>query len=156
MYFCSIECTTNLFKHCNLNIAFRATSTTQQQLAKEQINNKNPSGIHKLKCNTCNNVYVGQSGRSTNIRHKEHVRHIKTNNPQSAYALHILQNRHGYGPIVDTLQLLKTCPKGTHMNCWEALYMPVFHQHGILITEQQASDCNPLYGSYKRNENPST
>jgi len=31
------------------------------------------------------------------------------------------------------------------MNCWEALYMQAFHQHGILIVEQQVSDSNPLY-----------
>ena len=31
---------TNLFKHSNLNIAFRATKTVQQQLSKKQINNK--------------------------------------------------------------------------------------------------------------------
>jgi len=31
------------------------------------------------------------------------------------------------------------------MNCWEALYMQAFHQHGILIAEQQVSDSNPLY-----------
>jgi len=90
-------------------------------------------------------VYAGQSGGSINIRYKEHVRYIRTNNPQSAYTLHILQNRHEYEPIVDTLQLLKTCSKDTHMNYWEALYMQVFHQHGILIAEQQVSDSNPLY-----------
>jgi len=136
---------TNLFKHSNLNIAFRATNTVQQQLSKEQINNKNPSGINKLKCNTCNNVYVRQSGWSINVRHKEHVGYIRTNNPQSAYALHILQNRHKFEPIIDTLQLLKTCSKGTHMNCWEAFYMQVFHQHKILIAEQQVGDSNPFY-----------
>jgi len=102
-----IRCITNLFKHSNLNIAFRATNTVQQQLSKEQINNKNPSGIYKRKYNTCNKVYAGQSGTSINVRHGEHVRYIRTNNPQSAYALHILQNRHVYGPMVDTLQLLK-------------------------------------------------
>jgi len=134
-----------MFKHSNLNIAFRATNTVQQQLSREQINNKNRSGIYKLKCNTCNNVYVGQSGSSINVRHKEHVRYIGTNNPQSAYALHILQNRHEYGPIIDTLQLLKICSKGTHMNCLEALYMQVFHKHKILIAEQQIGDSNPLY-----------
>ena len=30
--------------------------------------------------------YVGQTGRSTEIRHREHIRYIKTNNPISAYA----------------------------------------------------------------------
>ena len=90
-------------------------------------------------------MYDGQSGRSRNVRHGEHVRYIRTNKSQSAYALHILQNRLEYGPIVDTLQLLKTLLKGTHMNCWEALYIQNFRQHGILIAEKQVGDSNPLY-----------
>jgi len=73
-----------LFKHTDLNIAFRATNTSQQQLSEKQ-NNINPNGIYKLKCNTCNKSYVGQ----------------------------ILQNRHEYGTIENTLQLLKTCRKST-------------------------------------------
>ena len=51
---------TNLFKHSDLNIAFGATNTLQQQLPEKQ-NNTNPSGIYKLKCNTCNKTYVRQS-----------------------------------------------------------------------------------------------
>jgi len=101
--------------------------------------------IYKLKCNTCNKAYVGQSGRSINIRHKEHIRYIRTNNPLSAYAINVLQNRHEYGTIEDTLQLLKTCRKSTRMNCWETLYMQIFHQHKVLNTEQQVSDINPFY-----------
>jgi len=72
-------------------------------------NYTNPSRIYELKCNTCNKAYVGQTGRSIGIRHKEHISYIRTNNPQSAYAMHILQNRHEYGKIENTLQLLKTC-----------------------------------------------
>ena len=118
---------TNLSKHNDLIIAFRATNTLQQQLS-EKRNNKNPSGIYKLKCNTFNKAYVGQSGISIDIRHKEHIRYIRTNNLQSAYAKHILQNRHEYGTIENTQQLLKTCRKSTLMNCWETLYMQIFHQ----------------------------
>ena len=73
------------------------------------------------------------------------MRYIRTNNPLSAYALHILQNRHEYGTIADILQLLKTCRKDTRMNCWEVLYIRVFHQNKVLITEQHISDTNPLY-----------
>ena len=115
---------TNLFKHSNLKIAYRTTNTIQQQLT-ERTSNKNPSGVYKIKCNTCDNVYVGQSGRSIKVRHKEHIRYIRTNNRLSAYAVHILQNRHEYGTMEDTLQLLKTCRKGTRMNCWETLYVQV-------------------------------
>jgi len=109
---------TNLFKDSNIKIAFRTTNLIHKQLSKGPYNIQNPSGIYKLKCNTCNKIYVGQSGRAIDIRYKEHIRYIRTNNLQSAYATHILQNRHKYGPRNDTLQLLKACTKGTCMKCW--------------------------------------
>jgi hypothetical protein len=31
------------------------------------------------------------------------------------------------------------------MNCWEALYIQVFHQQKVLIAEQKLSDSNPLF-----------
>jgi hypothetical protein len=105
-------------------------------------------GIYKLKFNTCNNLYVGQSVSSINVRHKEHVRYITTDDPISAYTLRILQNRHECGTIAYTLQLLKACSKGTCMNCWLAfiyLFMQIFHQHKTLITDQKFNDPNPLY-----------
>jgi hypothetical protein len=77
----------------------------------------------KLKCNTCNGVYVGQSHRAINVRYKEHIRYIRTNNPKSVYATHILENRHEYGTRESTLQLLQACQKGTRMDCWDALYI---------------------------------
>ena len=42
-------------------------------------------------------MYIGQSGRPITMRHKEHVRYVRTNNPISAYAQHILNNQHEYG-----------------------------------------------------------
>jgi hypothetical protein len=52
----------NLFKHNNLNIVLRATNTIHQQLADKIVKTStNSSGLYKLKCNTCNNSYVGQS-----------------------------------------------------------------------------------------------
>jgi len=80
---------TNLFKDTNINIAFRTTNTIQQQLSREINNSTNPSGIYKLQCNTCKMAYIGQSGRSIATRYKEHIRYIRNNSPQSAYAMHI-------------------------------------------------------------------
>ena len=111
-------------------------SPTCQQLTEKPTQN-NPSGIYKLKCNTCNRAYIGQSGRSTAVRHKEHVRYIRTNNPTSAYALQILNNKHDFGTTEETLKLLKPCHKGPQMKCWETFYMQLFHQH--------VNDINPLY-----------
>jgi len=53
--------------------------------------------MYKLQCKTCNKSYAGQTGSSIEIRHREHTRHIQTNNPISAYALHVLNNRDQYG-----------------------------------------------------------
>jgi hypothetical protein len=64
-------------------------------------------------CPTYTPLQVGQSGRAINVRHKEHTRYIRTKNPKSAYAAHILDNRHEYGTEEDTLQLLQACQKVT-------------------------------------------
>ena len=88
-------------------------------------------------------MYVGQSGWASNVRYKEHIRHIRTNNPKSAYATHILEIMHEYGTKENTLQLLKACQKGTSLDCWKALYIQAFHQQKVLITEQRVNDTNP-------------
>jgi hypothetical protein len=90
-------------------------------------------------------VYDGQSGRAINVRYKEHIRYIRTNNPKSAYSTHTLNNRHEYGKAEDTLQLLQACQKGSRMDCWETLYIQAMHQQKILINEQQVNDTNPLF-----------
>ena len=127
-----------------VNIAFRATNTIRQQISDKQTIN-NPCGVYRLKCNTCNKVYVGQSGRAITQRYKERIRYIKSNNPVSAHATHILQNIHEFGPEKDTMQLVKKCQKSSHMDCWEALYMYAYRKQHILIDEQQVNDTNDIF-----------
>jgi hypothetical protein len=92
--------------------AFRATNIIYKQFNDKILQNKiNSVGIYKLKCNTCDNSYVGQTGRSIEARHKEHTRYIKTNNPFSAYALHIFNNRHKYGNTKHTTVQTQNTPQ---------------------------------------------
>jgi hypothetical protein len=135
---------TNLFKNTEISIAFKATNTIYQQLT-EKTQYKNPSGIYEIKCNTCSKKYVGQSGRPISVRHKEHIRYIRTNNAISAYAAHILNNRHEYGTSESTLRLIQQCRKGQKMNIWENLYIQMYRQQNRLIAEQQVNEPNPLY-----------
>ena len=135
---------TNLFKQTNLNIAFKSTNTINQQLS-HKLDNTKPSGIHETKCNTCDMVYVGQSGRHITTRHRERTRYIRTNNPNSAYAMHILNNKHEYGTANETLKLLKPCNKCFKMNCWKSFYIQIYRQRDRQITEQLTGDYNPLY-----------
>jgi hypothetical protein len=93
---------TNLFKQTNIGVVFKTTNTTQQLLKQKQTSNTqeiDKSGIYKLTCNNCQMVYIGRNSRRFKRRYQEHIRYIKYNNPQSAYALHILYNRYDYGPI---------------------------------------------------------
>jgi len=87
----------------------------------------------------------GQSSRAIFARHKKHIRYIRNNNSISAYTMHIVHNRHQFGPADETLKLLKPCNKGTKMSCWEALYMHMHYKQGILIPKQQVTDTNPLF-----------
>jgi hypothetical protein len=67
---------TNMFKNTNVRIAFKATNTIMQQLTRK-TKNDNPAGVYRIKCNTCNRAYVGQTGHDVTTRYKEHIRHIK-------------------------------------------------------------------------------
>ena len=101
--------------------------------------------VECTKCNTCSKNYVGQSGRPITIRHRGHIRYIETNNPASEYATHILNNRHEYGTANDTLKLIHPCRKSKKLNHWENMYIQIYRQQNLLITEQQVNEPNPLY-----------
>jgi hypothetical protein len=90
-------------------------------------------------------VYVGQSGREIKTRYGEHISYIRNNKPLSAFAQHVLDHNHEYGRSTDTLQLLKHCPKGKIMNCWEAFFIQKLKQETNLIAEQITQATNPLY-----------
>jgi hypothetical protein len=54
---------------------------------------------------------MGQTGRNMTLSYSEHKRYIKFNEPKSAYALHILNNKHEYGTIQSTMKVLKDAKK---------------------------------------------
>ena len=114
---------TNIFKNTNLHITYRVSNTTHKLLKIYHRNKDIYTNIYSLKCNTCNMQYVWQTGRNLKTRFSEHHRYIRTNDPKSAYALHILNNRHEYGPLQPTMELLKICNKGWRMNTMESSYI---------------------------------
>ena len=61
-----------------------------------------------------------------------------------AYAMHILDNRHEFGPAEETLKLLKPCSI-RHNWFLGSLFIHLHHKHNILIAEQHANDTNPLF-----------
>jgi len=139
---------TNLFKQADIKIAFKNMNMVKQQTRPKDHGmtpDHNKSGIYKLKCKTCNKAYIGQTSCNLSLRFREHIRYIKNNDPQSAYAQHILQNIHEYGTLADTMTLLKPIHDSTKLIPYEQLFIQAFHHTGDLIDEQSATEHNPLF-----------
>ena len=62
----------------------------------------------------------------------KHIRYIKNNDPRSAYALHVLNCRHEYGNIDDTMTLLKQINTPTLLLSYEQMYIQSFHHNNEL------------------------
>ena len=107
---------TILFKHTNVGISLKNTNNLQQRTKPETDNKvleQDKSGIYELTCNTYHMSCNGQTSRSLKQRYQEHIRYVKNNEPQSAYALHILNNKHEFDPNKDTMTLMKHIDKTT-------------------------------------------
>jgi hypothetical protein len=90
-------------------------------------------------------AYVGQTSHNLRKRYQEHIGYVRNNNPQSAYAQHILNNKHEYGPIDNTMSLLKQINNTSMLLPYEQLYIQTLQHHKQLILEQSTGEQNPLY-----------
>jgi hypothetical protein len=81
-------------------------------------------------------------------RYQEHIRYIRNNNPQSAYAQHILNSRQEYGTIEEIMKLIKPTTHPLLLIPYEALFIQLHQQKGQLITEQTPGEPNPLFQLY--------
>jgi hypothetical protein len=109
-YSSKIRKITNLFKHTDIKIAFQSTNTIQQRIRPRHHNathDHNKSCVYKMVCKTRNKAYIGQTSRNLTLRFREHIRYIRNNDPQPAYAQHILHNIHENGTLADSMILLK-------------------------------------------------
>jgi hypothetical protein len=100
-----------------MKIAFRTTNTIQNILRHQPLIDKyNRSSIYQMKCLDCPLKYIGQTGRTFNIRHKEHIHAIRNNNNNSGYSNHIPNTGHTYGTINDTMDIIRKGQKGKNLN----------------------------------------
>ena len=119
------------------------------QLMKPYSKNNTPtyskSAIYKLTCNTCKQAYVCQTSRSLKLHFQEHIWYIRNNNPQSAYAQHILQNQHEYGTMDNIMAMVKPLMNNTMLIPYEQLFIQSLHQEGKLIAVQHPGKPNLLF-----------
>ena len=87
---------------------------------------------------------MGQTSRNLKQRYQEHVRYIRNNDPQSAFAQHILNNQHEYGTNKEIIKLLKPTNHTSTLISYELFFIQSHHQHCQLISEQSLGELNPL------------
>ena len=54
------------------------------------------TGVYRINCNNCDKFYVGETGRSLNLRIKEHKNDFANNNLNNAMFVHSLDNDHSF------------------------------------------------------------
>jgi len=79
-----------LFKNLPIRIAFTTNISIGRLLSQKPNRNSNSkldnSGVYRLTCPDCQTKYVGQTGRSFQIRFQEYHRDFKHNNAKSKFA----------------------------------------------------------------------
>jgi hypothetical protein len=101
------------------------------------VNKYDKSGIYKITCQSRQKVYIGQTGRNFKTRFKEHIRNIRFNKDESAYAQHILNQGHQYGPIEKIMEIIEQARKGNLMNIKESYYIYKYEQTEDLIEQNK-------------------
>lgn len=95
---------------------------------KDPVDMHEKSGIYKISCKDCNQVYVGQTKRNLKTRYKEHLADIKYKRfDKSSVALHMLENNHK----VDDIKLIKKVDNKRELDCFES--MEIFKNRKLLM-----------------------
>jgi hypothetical protein len=129
-------------------MAFKTSNTLEQLTKPKQASNTqelDKSISNKLTYNTYQTAYIGQTSRNFRQRYQEHISYIRHNNPQSAHAQHILNKRHKYGPINNTMSLLKHINKISLLLPYKQLYIQTHQQHEQLFSEQSTDKYNSTH-----------
>jgi hypothetical protein len=142
-----IRILTKIFRKSNIRVAFSVNNTIKKKCNSSSLVDKySKSGVYSLKCLSCDQIYVGQTGRSFKIRYENiSVILVRHNKDKSKYALHMLQFSHEYGTIENTLEILKVVNKGKLLDVLERFYIYKANRHKQIMNEQYVVDHNVLF-----------
>lgn len=113
-------------------------------LKNTHITNSDPlqnSGIYKVTC-SCNKFYIGQTGRSVDIRTKEHFSHARLHKEGgSSLSDHLISTEHKAEDC--EIEVIQKCGKGRKMNMLEQFEIER-HKGGQLLNTQLESQSATL------------
>jgi hypothetical protein len=115
-----------LFKNTDVKVTSTTDNTIERHLAMKHGTDQskyNKSSIYQLTCPDCKMKYTGQTGRPFKIRFQEHLRDFKYGNNKSKFAQHLLENKHGFGPMEEITDIVHITNKGEMMDTLERYYI---------------------------------
>jgi PP-loop superfamily ATP-utilizing enzyme len=97
-----------------------------------------------MKCLDCRLKYIGQTERAFNITYKEQIHAIRSNNSNSGYSNHILNTRHTYGTVTDTMDVIRIGRKGRYLNTLEKYHIYEISRNNLHMNETHIELYNPI------------
>jgi hypothetical protein len=102
-----IHTAVKLLKNGLVKIALKTVTTIKScSIQNQKQNNTKTQAYADLHMQDAKKSCIGQTGRAVKVGYKEHIRSIRNNKEETAYATHFLNNRHQYGKIDDIMNIL--------------------------------------------------
>lgn len=105
----------------NIHVCYRSVNTIAHLFSclKDRLSNLDKSGVYLLACNSCPAEYVGQTGRSFQIRVREHLRSSRIEHDnRSAFGTHLKTTQHNF-EIDRNFKVLHPLDKGKRLDILE-------------------------------------
>jgi hypothetical protein len=135
----------------NINVAFKTRNTVGKWLkhkhaSPDVANGKYEAcGVYKIKCRSCQSVYIGQTGRSFKVRFMEHISDIVHNRCKTGYSQHILNNGHERAHSIMDLEVLERQHKSPFLNTLEKFHIFKCRKECNLLNDIQCDIDNPIF-----------
>ena len=144
---------TKLFRDTQVKIAYTTNNNLERLLRYNSTGTENKygkSGTYQLSCPTCNKKYIGQTGRSFQVRFREHQHDYKYMCRKSGFAQHLLDERHTFGPMKNIKDIIHYAKKGRMMDALEKFHIYEASQRGIQINDKSTIQRNPIFDTLVR------
>jgi hypothetical protein len=112
-----------ILRKFNINVALKTRNTAGKWLKRKHVSSDvdngekhDACGVYKIKCRSCSSVYTGQTGRSFNVRFREHISDIVHNRCKTGYSQNILNSGHERAHSITELEILERQHKRPFLN----------------------------------------
>lgn len=132
--------------------AFYSTKSLKAIISnnKDKIPIEHQSGIYSLTCDTCDSIYVGQTGRKFKTRIKEHISSWKKNTNTSTFAEHLNENDHTFDASKN-VKYLHMANKGRKMDTLEAIEINRHKTKFNILNDQTCLSASPILNYFNSN-----